>query len=445
MNGDAPRGAHRPVSDGQAITAFREQLGAAARAVFAAAIPPALVVLQGGLDDRQARGRAGAAWVLRIPIRGAVKAEAPVVRTARRQSSASGSVVVEGASPIAVRAAFRLLEAVAEGRLMEVPPDGALVASEIPWQTARELAADTPSEIVWAWEGYLALGTVAEVDAKLKTGKTTFVGLLIRSLLTGQRFLNRTTLSGPVVYLTEEGNRTFRSMLRRADLLDRSDLHVLSRRRAAELTWEAAVAAARAKVIETGAAVLIVDTLSKWVGFREEQENSSGVAMASMLPLQVLAEELGVVIIVLRHDRKSGGEVGESARGSSQMGGDVDMILQLTRMGGKGRERWRCLRALGRFDDTPEQLTIVLTPDGYRVMDADPREAAAETLLGMLPDSEADAVAVTDLLPELKEYGHGRSVVYAAAQVLVNSGRARERHGDRRRRLLWRSMSMGGT
>lgn len=47
-----------------------------------------------------------------------------------------------------------------------------------------------------------------------------------------------------------------------------------------------------------------------------DSENNAGDALAAMLPLQEAAGN-GIAVIVLRHDRKSGGLVGESARESS--------------------------------------------------------------------------------------------------------------------------------
>src|SRR5258708_14698682 len=123
-------------------------------------------------------------------------------------------------------------------------------------------------------------------------------------------------------------------MLGRLGLTEREDLHALSKGEVGALTWEQLVAAAKAKMIETGAGVLVVDKLGKIAGFRDEDENISGKAMEAMNPLQALASELSVVVIVVRHDRKAGGEIGDSARGSSAFGGDADVIIHLSRVGG---------------------------------------------------------------------------------------------------------------
>lgn len=327
----------------------------------------------------------------------------------------------------------------------------------MPWQTAAAIAAATPVEIDWLWQDYLALNTVVELDAKIKTGKSTLVGNIVRSVVTGADLLGRAVLRGPVVYLTEEGNRTFRSMLARCGLDGREDVHVLSKRHVASLPWEQLVAAAAAKVKELGAPLLVVDTLGKLANFKDDDENSAGKASAAMNPLQALASSLPVVVLVTRHDRKSGGDPGDSARGSSQLGGDVDVILQLSRVGGKGRERRRYLRAVGRFDETPEEVTIELTPHGYQeVTEADGCERAVAAVRELLPDEEAEAICVPEeLLPTLKEAGHSRTYVYQALNQLEAEGELASakrpteeldaKGRPRTKRFVWRTVSNGGT
>ena len=73
------------------------------------------------------------------------------------------------------------------------------------------------------------------------------------------------------------------------------------------------------KAIQKGA-MLVVDTLFKFAGIRGDGENASGEAVEAMGPLQ-LATSAGLSVAVIRHERKSGGNVGDSARVSSAFGG----------------------------------------------------------------------------------------------------------------------------
>src|SRR5207249_847244 len=84
------------------------------------------------------------------------------------------------------------------------------------WRTAAQIANATPEDIDWLWRDYLAFETVVELDAKMKAGKSTFLAHLVRAVVTGRDFLDRETQPTPVVWMTEEGDRTFRTILARA-------------------------------------------------------------------------------------------------------------------------------------------------------------------------------------------------------------------------------------
>lgn len=292
---------------------------------------------------------------------------------------------------------------------------------ELPWQTAAELAANVAAEVEWAWQDYFPLGAVVELDGKVKVGKSTFLGHVLSAILDGRDFLGRPTSKNAVVYLTEEGPVSFARLLRRCHLDGRTDLNVISKRRVPWLTWEELVAAARDKMIVTGARVLVVDTLGKLVGFQDSDENSAGKAMVAMSPIQSLVTDLNALAIVSRHERKSGGDIGDSARGSSQLAGDADIVLRLSKVGRAGGSERRVLAAVGRFDETPEELTIQLDSDGYRLVGADDaRDRAAAALLELVPTDKT--MAVVDLLPVLLGLGHGRTMVYAAIKHLSRAG-----------------------
>jgi hypothetical protein len=294
------------------------------------------------------------------------------------------------------------------------------------WRSGADVVVDTTSKVEWVWRDYLARGTVTELDGKVKvSGKTTFCHHLSRAILDGEPFLDRPTLRGPVVYLTEEGPATFERALHTRGLKGKADFHYLSKRHVSTVTWTELVALARAKVIETGAVLLVVDTLGKLAGFQGDDENSAGRVMSAMLPLQALATELNIAVVVTRHERRAGGQVGESARGSTAISGDVDQILQLTRTGGDAHQSERWLKAVGRYDETPAELRIELDRGSYRVVGPDDaRNRAGEALLDMLQPGEPQPVV--DMLQDLADQGHSRKAVYDAVARLVGDGQLGE-------------------
>ena len=256
------------------------------------------------------------------------------------------------------------------------------------FRTAREVAAETPDTVPWVVEGYLAEGAITELDGKLKaSGKTTLLMAMVAKLVEGEPFLDRATSQTGVVILTEQNPTSFRSALARAALLERDDVVVLFWADARDLPWPVVVQLAAAKAKELEYRALIVDTLSQFARIVGDAENSSGAALEAMRPLQEAAAD-GLAVLISRHERKGGGEVGESARGSSAFSGAVDIVLSLRRAEGQTRETVRVIQALSRFDETPSELVIDLVDGEYRVLgtmqDVKAQEAR-EAVLDELP------------------------------------------------------------
>ena len=127
-------------------------------------------------------------------------------------------------------------------------------------------------------------------------------------------------------------------------------------------------------------------------------------------------------MLVNRHDRKAGGEVGESARGSSAFAGAVDIVLHLMRPEGASRPTIRKLKALSRFEGPPDELMLKLTVDGYVSLGSEQAVELAETrelLLARLPVAPATGLAeeaVTKLV------GKPRTTVRRALDDLLRAG-----------------------
>jgi hypothetical protein len=291
----------------------------------------------------------------------------------------------------------------------DAPPAGVTGATgaappRLPFRTARELAAETPEVVEWVAEPWVALGCITELDGRPKTaGKTTWVLHLCKAVLDGAPFMGAPTRRSGVVYLTEQAPRSFRSTLERAGLLDRDDLLVLRWHDARGTAWPDVAAAAAAECRRRGYELLVVDTLPQFAGLRGESENSSGAALEAMEPLQDAAAA-GIAVVMTRHDRKAGGDVGESGRGSSAFAGAVDVVLNLTRPEGNGPPTQRLLRALSRFEDTPDTTVIELTADGYAALGTEravAAHAARAAILDRLPEDAHRAWTLGELLAQL--------------------------------------------
>ncbi len=287
------------------------------------------------------------------------------------------------------------------------------------FKTALEIADMTPETVAWVVRGFAAEHSLTEVTGLPKeAGKTSFLMGVVHSVLTGDSFLDQPTSQGSVVYLSEEKYPTFRAALQRADLLTPAiagDLHVMTYWGAAHLGWTGICEAAERQCDQTNAKLLVVDTLSQFAGFSGEQENASGDANESLVRLQQIAHELPVAIVIVRHDRKSGGKVGQAGRGSGAFTAGVDVVLHLGRPEGQGKPTLRVLTSLSRYEETPQALMLdridaFHSREGvgneskaYRwVSLGEPRAIAHEQseakILELLPTSEAEAMTVAEIL-----------------------------------------------
>jgi hypothetical protein len=213
--------------------------------------------------------------------------------------------------------------------------------------------------------------------------------------------MGRPTRRSPIVYLSEQSPASFREALRRADSLERDDFRVLFWHDAIGMPWPAVVRAARAEAVRIGARVLVVDTLGQFAGVKGDAENNAGAALEAVAPLQEAAAVDGLAVAILRHERKGGGEVGDSGRGSSAFAGAVDVVLRLRRPEGAARPGVRVLESLSRFDQTPDTLVIELTDTGYVALgdtEAVAAEEARAAVLMAAPASEDEAMREADLL-----------------------------------------------
>ncbi|MFP8873032.1 MAG: AAA family ATPase, partial [Myxococcota bacterium] len=323
----------------------------------------------------------------------------------------------------------------------------------LPFRTAREITTMAPATVPFIVPPYLAQHSMTEITAPAKLGKSSFVLYMVACVLEGKPCLGQPTERGPVVFLTEERDTTLREGLSRAGLADSTELHIVSHGYLAGVTWPRIVAGAEQFAARVGAKILVVDTLPQFAGLQGESENHSGSALQAMGPLQGVANRLPLCVIVVRHDRKGGGVVGESGRGSSAYGGAADVIVNLRRPEGNHRSTIRSLHALSRFNETPPTLIIeridsAASRDGvragsiftYEALGSEAAMVAQEAergILDTLPSAEEGALTLGDLS---ERSDSKRTALQTALKVLVRSGRVRVvgkgRKGDPRRYFL---------
>jgi hypothetical protein len=159
---------------------------------------------------------------------------------------------------------------------------------------------------------------------------------------------------------------------------------------------------------------VVVDTLSRLMLFRNENDNAEVVAR--MGPLFDLCRDLHVALLLLHHTSKlDSGDFafGRELRGAGAIFAMVDQALILKRVRG-GSSTVRELRTVGRYRESPERLLVEFDP-----------ETAEWTLVeeGTEAARDRQTVQAGKLLGYVAEHpGENRSAVVTGAKVQKKAG-----------------------
>lgn len=281
----------------------------------------------------------------------------------------------------------------------------------------RTIVEEASEQMEWLVPGVLAPGVLTILSAAPKVGKSTLVAAMLDALARGAGFLGDELPQAGAVWLTEERSGTLRPKVARWPGL--SDVHALMPHERDGRDWPTIVADAVGFALADGRRLLVVDTFAAWAELAGDDEYRPGFVLAAVAPLAEAAGA-GLSVLLVAHDRKSGGDFGAGVRGSGALIGAVDVIAQLTRAGADEPTRRR-LSIVSRFPESPDTLHLALGPDGYRLVESESHSR-----------SDADAALVLAQLGELafrvselaELTGLSEQRVRDAAASLVASGLA---------------------
>jgi len=305
-----------------------------------------------------------------------------------------------------------------------------------------ELAAAVAEQVEFLAYPHAVRGVVSALDGEPKgSGKTTYHMRGTRAMLRGELFLNHATQRAPVLLVTEENPRTLKEALRRADLEHERDLHIIPWTSLVGVPWSALTEFLEQKCRELSIGLLIVDTLYAIAGLRPEEENQAAPVDALVAPLRSLAESLKMAVHVTRHDRKSGGPVGQSGRGSNALTGAVDIVLQLRRPDGQHPSTVRQLDILSRLD-LPNRLLIELQGHQYVSLGerADVKTASAEDVILKHAPTTPEAAELISQILERAGATNSKACKLALGRLLRQGDlqTVTRRHAGRERKAYFR-------
>ena len=232
------------------------------------------------------------------------------------------------------------------------------------YSTAQLFAVQSVN-VEWLCYPFAAIGLTSIIDALPKIGKTRFILEGIKASRSNKPFLSLATKLMRVVYVSEQSAASLAMQAREVGFTGEEpieELRWITRENWSRFAFTDFLARLENEILKgKNYNCLIFDT---WhTSARLEDENAaSEVNRQGNLTIDV-ATRNGLALILGRHDRKSGGDVGLSGRSSIQLSGLVDVILHLVRIAGKDNQRK--LELIGRVPNLPSEQLIELVGSEY--------------------------------------------------------------------------------
>lgn len=295
------------------------------------------------------------------------------------------------------------------------------------------LLGDITSEkqiVKWIWEGFIAQGFVTLLSALPKAGKTTLLVQMLQKIEAGGFLAGMEVHPTKVLVLTEEAESKWGERRDKFNL-SKTDISIVSRpmnQKYSYQEWVAALARAAAICEEDEIKLCVIDTLTTF--WNAKDENDAAKVNEALLPLNHLLKK-GIGVLIIHHDRKSGGDNGTAARGSNALTGFVDVIVELNRLSDSPTPTRRVLKTLSRFDESPNEVVIDMVEGRYESL-GDKSEVSKQQKLDNLANVIAllgKDVTVTDIFNDWdkEEFGRrpSRSTIQRHLAELVNLNRVK--------------------
>lgn len=270
--------------------------------------------------------------------------------------------------------------------------DDFLVGTPILW---KDIEAK-PMDEKWIWENYIAKGNITLLTAIMKGGKSTLLRCLFDAMAEEAEFAGQPTKNIKTLVISEESEDKWADSKEEANEKTAGNILVWirpTRGKPNQKKWEEVIKSISDLCVKEKVEFVVIDTLSSF--WPIDNENDSAQAARALIPLYRFTES-GIGVLLVHHDRKDGGNFGNSSRGSSALTAFVDNIVQFLR-NPDGLPSQRILRSWGRFSNI-SNVVVEYTNEGKYITKGEPwvvsKSARLEKILQIM--NTADRPLSTD-------------------------------------------------
>ena len=290
------------------------------------------------------------------------------------------------------------------------------------WRPIEQALSEPDPELAALWPGIVFRGAFSLFAAAPKAGKTWLLIAWIAALVRDGPWLESPALGRPlrVLLVTEEPLFIVKAQARMFGIERNLDVLTLDGM-APGTSWPALVEAAAERAAETGAELVVFDTVSTLAGM--ENENDASDVNAALRPLLMAARAHDLAVVGVHHAAKSGG-----IRGSTVFEAVPDVLVEI---GHGDTKRRRVLTVRSRLEGAPEDpIKVEWMPSmgeivaGYRLVSAQPT-SAGETASDR--EAELDDQIVREVEQAVAEGGNLISAARIVERIGSAAGRIRGR------------------
>ncbi len=294
----------------------------------------------------------------------------------------------------------------------------------LPTRTADELVADESlaTDVEWIVPGLVARGALTAFYGIGKGGKSTLATYVGASIVAGLPCLGEPVTACDLLWLDlEQHVRLTRRKLEEARAFGHAHrVHAYNGPSPDDWT------AVEATLTHTGAGVLVIDSLSRFLQL--EDENAAAEVTAQLGRLVDLVHRTNVALLAIHHDRKSGGGHGRGMRGSSAFLAAFDIAVHVKREGEDTQDPRRRLESVSRYDEGNRTVVVRREADGRYTIEGSAQDVRrGKVLAAFTPGEELDLAAVNDRLE-----GVGRTALVSDLKALHDAGQLQRRGAGKR-------------